>query len=237
MGNGQFTGKTIKTFLPIAYNLLPIKLMAKNKPDGLTHYELLYIVSNQFSEDELNPIKDKVEKIITDHHGSITFKEDLGKKRLAYKIKQFRHGYYQLVEFDAPNASLPEINNLLRLMSDLIRHQILKCVAKTIEEKKAEAKIINQLINETANESITKEPSKKDRVEVIKATTPKASPAEEKTMSATEEVFSSTPINDQTVTENKTEESTKTKNDHKPELSDLDLDDKLNQILNTDSLL
>jgi small subunit ribosomal protein S6 len=188
--------------------------MAKNKPDGLTHYELLYIVSNQFSEEELNPIKTKVEGIITEHEGNITHKESLGKKRLAYKIKQWRHGYYELVEFDAPSASLPAINDLLRLMSDVIRHQILKCVAKTAEQKQAEAKLISQLLSETASESAKKEDSSTPKTSAPKIRAPKIE---------TKPVI--------------TPEAPTIKDEHKAELSDIDLDDKLNEILNTDSLL
>jgi small subunit ribosomal protein S6 len=231
--------------------------MAKNKPDGLTHYELLYIVSNQFSEDELTPIKDKVEGIITEHEGTITFKEDLGKKRLAYKIKQFRHGYYELVEFDAPSASLPAINDLLRLMSDLIRHQILKTVAKTAEQKQAEAKIISQLISDTASEP-TKEFSKKEtasvkdsveskdfvapRAKVAKETSSEVAPVVEEASpvisSKPEEVTETkeAPVVKETKEERKVADA-KSYGEPKTELSDLDLDDKLNQILNTDSLL
>jgi small subunit ribosomal protein S6 len=186
--------------------------MAKNKPDGLTHYELLYIVSNQFSEDELNPIKTKVEGIITEHGGTITHKESLGKKRLAYKIKQWRHGYYELVEFDAPSASLPEINNLLRLMSDIIRHQTLKCAVKTAEQRQAEAKLISQLISETASEP--KEVAKKEGT-----------------------VAPRTKITKKAIEPKTADEPKTAKEEHKAELSDIDLDDKLNQILNTDSLL
>jgi len=214
--------------------------MAKNKPDGLTHYELLYIVSNQFSEDELTPIKDKVEGIIAEHEGTITFKEDLGKKRLAYKIKQFRHGYYELVEFDAPSTSLPAINDLLRLMSDLIRHQILKTVAKTAEQKQAEAKIISQLISDTASEPV-KEFSKKEEV-TNKISTPKVKIDKEEVEEAPKEEIKEI-VEEVTEEEVKPEVApvekvvVKAKDDHKAELSDLDLDDKLNQILNTDSLL
>lgn len=223
--------------------------MAKNKPDGLTHYELLYIVSNQFSEDELTPIKDKVEGIIADHEGTITFKEDLGKKRLAYKIKQFRHGYYELVEFDAPSASLPAINDLLRLMSDLIRHQILKTVAKTAEQKQAEAKIISQLISDTASEPV-KEFTKKEET-TPRVYTPKVNVVEEakssdaKVMEDKEEIKevveeAEVVPAEKVVAEAKDDHNvadTKSYGAPKAELSDLDLDDKLNQILNTDSLL
>ena len=99
--------------------------MSKSKSSTLPHYELLYIISNKFSENEVPPIKETVEKLITDNQGAITLRQDWGEKKLAYPIKHFRHGYYQLLEFDMPAASIKIIANNLRLSDQIIRHQIV----------------------------------------------------------------------------------------------------------------
>ena len=70
--------------------------MSKTKSSKIPHYELLYIVSNKYSEEELEPIKNKVNKIIEENGGKITFSEDWGKKKLCYPIKHFSYGYYLL---------------------------------------------------------------------------------------------------------------------------------------------
>ena len=54
--------------------------MAKNKKSVTPHYELLYIISNKFTEEEIKPIIEKVSKVITDNKGEITYTEDWGKK-------------------------------------------------------------------------------------------------------------------------------------------------------------
>lgn len=116
--------------------------MAKNKSDKLPHYELLYIVSNKFTEDELKPIQKNVEKIITDNGGEVTFKETWGKKKLAYPINHFNHGYYSLVEFDIKGEDMIKVNTLLRMSSDIVRHQIVtkkKLTAEEIAQEKIKA--------------------------------------------------------------------------------------------------
>ena len=100
--------------------------MSKTKSSTLPHYELLYIISNKFSENEVPAIKNSIEQLITDNQGEITLRQDWNKKKLAYPIKHFRHGYYQLLEFDIPATAVKIINNNLRLSDQILRHQIVK---------------------------------------------------------------------------------------------------------------
>jgi small subunit ribosomal protein S6 len=110
--------------------------MAKNKSSDVPHYEILYIISNKFTEEEVKPIQEKVKKIITDNGGKITFEEEWGKKRLAYPIKHNNHGYYILSEFDIEGKKLEKINETLRLTNEVIRFQI---ITKEIKKSKPTA--------------------------------------------------------------------------------------------------
>jgi len=66
----------------------------------MKNYELLYIVSNQYTEDELKTIKDKVNTLLQKYGGVLGFTEFLGKKKLAYPIDKVNHGYYVVAEFE-----------------------------------------------------------------------------------------------------------------------------------------
>lgn len=119
--------------------------MSKVKSSEIPHYELLYIISNKFSENELTPIVEMVHKTIKDNNSSITHTENWGKKRFAYPIGHFHHGYYNLVEFDAPGEKLAKIDKALRLASEILRHQIVKKKIKTEEEIEREKKIAEKI--------------------------------------------------------------------------------------------
>ena len=108
--------------------------MSKNKQLETFYYELLYLVPNKYSEDELAVIINKVRKIINDCGGNITYSEEWGKKRLAYPIKHFRHGYYNLVEFDLAGEKIIKIDRALRLANEILRHQIIKKNKKIAEK-------------------------------------------------------------------------------------------------------
>lgn len=141
--------------------------MAKSKKTGRSHYELLYIVANKFTEDELKPIMEKVEKFITDHEGEITYKEEWGNKKMAYAISDFSFGYYNLVEFDVETVNLYEIDRALRLSNDVLRHQIV------VKRKRSEEEIQKQKEEE-------KERMKKEKEKIKEETKKESKPKEEK---------------------------------------------------------
>lgn len=147
--------------------------MSKVKSSELPHYELLCLFSNKFSETEVEPIKASVVKLITDQGGVITLEEYWGKRKLAYRVDGFRHGYYYLVEFDLTGPKLNEINNRLRLSKDIVRHQIIKKHKKTEEEIAEEKRIAAKI---AASKKIEKQAEEKD--ELIKKETPKETKAE-----------------------------------------------------------
>lgn len=107
----------------------------------MPHYELLCLISNKFSESEVEPIRETIKKMLADYGGKITMEEYWGKRKLAYKVDGFRHGYYYLVEFDMEGPKLNEINNRLRLSKEILRHQIVVKRKRTAAELEEEARI------------------------------------------------------------------------------------------------
>lgn len=114
--------------------------MSKTKSDKMPHYELLYIISNKFTEDEVNPIAERVNASVAQYGGSVTYIENWGKRRLAYPIEHFAYAYYCLVEFDMPGANLKKLDDSLRLASDILRYQIVARPMRSSEEIAEEKK-------------------------------------------------------------------------------------------------
>ncbi len=151
--------------------------MSKTNASRIPHYELLYIVSNKFTEDELKPIIKKVGAIINDRGGKATLTEEWGKKRLAYPIKNFSHAYYVLVEFDFEGEKVESIDRDLRMMSEILRHQIVSKRVKTAEDIKKEKEISEKIaarkekeaekeVKEEKKEDEKKEEKKKEKVDI-----------------------------------------------------------------------
>jgi len=112
-------------------------IMSKTKKDNLARYEILYIVSNEFSEDEVNGIDAKVQKIIEDNKAKVTKKTSLGKRQLAYKIQKFDYGYYNLIIFETERENIANIDRLVRQMREILRYCIVINESDDVESLKS----------------------------------------------------------------------------------------------------
>ncbi|PIR93285.1 30S ribosomal protein S6 [Candidatus Falkowbacteria bacterium CG10_big_fil_rev_8_21_14_0_10_43_10] len=127
--------------------------------ESLERYELVYLISNKFSENELEPITSSVLKLIKDNGGKIIQEENWGKKKLAYPIGQFFYAYYILVEFDLPGAGVEKLNKFLRLSEEIIRYLTVKKRIKTPKEIENEKRIAKKIAEQTEEEK-NKKPEK-----------------------------------------------------------------------------
>ncbi|MFA5358688.1 MAG: 30S ribosomal protein S6 [Patescibacteria group bacterium] len=100
----------------------------------LKHYELLYIIPAKYTVNELPAVNDKIKAILSEYGCQITYEEDMGKKKLAYPIKQVYHGYYFVTEFNLNPDKLKGLDTSLRLFPDVLRHLVVIKKEKTAEE-------------------------------------------------------------------------------------------------------
>lgn len=92
----------------------------------MNKYELVVIVAPNLTEEEVKATEEKVKTVITDNSGVIDNVDDWGKRRLAYEINDFNEGFYYLVNFSS-NPELPkELDRILRISDNVIRHMIVK---------------------------------------------------------------------------------------------------------------
>jgi small subunit ribosomal protein S6 len=143
--------------------------MSKTKSSEKVHYELLYIIPNKFTDDEAKAIDEKIKKSITDAEGEITYSEDWGKKKLAYQIENYNHGYYKLVEFDLTGVELAKIDNSLRLSNDVLRHQIIKTKKRTAQEIEKDKKQSEEFFRMRHTEKDGEKPAEGEKVAVAAA--------------------------------------------------------------------
>ncbi|MFA5047413.1 MAG: 30S ribosomal protein S6 [Patescibacteria group bacterium] len=105
----------------------------------LRNYELLYIVPNQYTEGELNAIKEKIDSMLKKYGAILGYEELMGKKKLAYPINKIAHGYYVMTEFElADGREMKNINEFLRLDKEILRAQIISKKKMTAEEQEKE---------------------------------------------------------------------------------------------------
>ncbi len=89
-------------------------------------YELLYIIPTSFTDEEVGTVETKISALITKWGATVETTKRLGKLRLAYAIKDQRHGHYVMTLFKADGASLAKMEDNLRINNDILRHLILR---------------------------------------------------------------------------------------------------------------
>ncbi|MBL7058552.1 30S ribosomal protein S6 [Patescibacteria group bacterium] len=148
--------------------------MSKIKKDAKGRFELLSLTANTFTEDEARDITKKINKVIEGNNGTIIENKEWGKKRLAYTIKKFNFGYYNLVVFDIDRKEIETINRLLNQMREILRFTIVKYIIPyTIKVGLPEVKIVKNPVIE-GKPSTSKATATEEIKEETKATKPKA---------------------------------------------------------------
>ncbi|MDD4996315.1 MAG: 30S ribosomal protein S6 [Patescibacteria group bacterium] len=126
-------------------------------------YELLYIVPGPLTEKDLPEISKKVKNLIEKFGGNVVKEDNLGNKKLAYPIKGIYRGFYLLVNFNLKTEFLKNLNKELKLLSEILRHLIVKII-----ERKEEPKKIKNKIEESPNESKEEVPNKEEKIDLEK---------------------------------------------------------------------
>jgi small subunit ribosomal protein S6 len=87
-------------------------------------YEAFYIVKPDITDSDIQKIAERFKGIVESHGGTVESAAKWDKRKLAYEVQGFKEGNYVLMNFEAP-ADLPaELNRLMRISDDVIRHRI-----------------------------------------------------------------------------------------------------------------
>lgn len=84
-------------------------------------YEILYIINPAVNENE---VVEKLNSVITANGGDIKNSDVWGLKRLAYDIRGIEEGVFVLVVFDAESACVKEIDRVMRINENILRHMV-----------------------------------------------------------------------------------------------------------------
>ena len=92
----------------------------------MNKYEMMFIVKATIDEAKVNEVAENLKSVITSMKGTITDSKDLGQKKLAYPIKKEVTGFYFVVNFDADNTCVAELDRKARIDELVIRHMIIR---------------------------------------------------------------------------------------------------------------
>jgi small subunit ribosomal protein S6 len=91
-------------------------------------YELIFICKPDLPEEEVKAQAQVIQDAIESGGGKVTKAEQWGKKKLAYKVQKFDHGFYAFFEYSTEeNSALPkEIERRLRVAEPVIKFMTVR---------------------------------------------------------------------------------------------------------------
>jgi small subunit ribosomal protein S6 len=89
-------------------------------------YELVYVVSPEATEEQVNDLHTQVDGIVQRMGGQIEKTENWGRRKLAYEIGRHKEGTYVLETILGGGDLLKEIDRRLKVFDIVIRHLVVR---------------------------------------------------------------------------------------------------------------
>jgi small subunit ribosomal protein S6 len=89
-------------------------------------YELVYVVSPDATEEQVNDLHTQVEGIVQRMGGQLEKTENWGRRKLAYEIGRHKEGTYVLEIILGTGELLKEIDRRLKVFDIVIRHLVVR---------------------------------------------------------------------------------------------------------------
>jgi small subunit ribosomal protein S6 len=92
-------------------------------------YDLLLLLSIEAIDDERAKIVADVESAVASGGGTVTRRDDWGRRPLSYRINHEAEAEYHLLQFSGPTELLESLSHSLRINDGVLRFRIIKVLA------------------------------------------------------------------------------------------------------------
>ena len=89
-------------------------------------YEVVIILDAGLEEEQITAVLDRSVAAVREGGGTPGTLERWGKRRFAYELKHRWEGYYALLDVTAEPAVMAELDRMLSLADEVIRHKIIR---------------------------------------------------------------------------------------------------------------
>lgn len=89
-------------------------------------YEVMVILEAGLEEEQIRGILDRTTGLISSQGGTPGRIDKWGKRRFAYEIDHRQEGIYAVVEAQAEPAVMSEVDRMLRLADEVVRHKVIR---------------------------------------------------------------------------------------------------------------
>ncbi|HEY7947904.1 MAG TPA: 30S ribosomal protein S6 [Acidimicrobiales bacterium] len=89
-------------------------------------YEVVIIFDTEVDESAITAVLERGLDVIRNSGGTVGTVDRWGKRTLAYEIQKKREGYYVVAEFTAEPKASADLDRLLVLADEVLRHKIMR---------------------------------------------------------------------------------------------------------------
>jgi small subunit ribosomal protein S6 len=83
-------------------------------------------IAKPLEDAEVDPIAEFVSNLIKKNGGNVEKVDRWGKRHLAYPVKKQADGNYVLINFEADPEVIKEIDRVMKIQDDILKHLIVK---------------------------------------------------------------------------------------------------------------
>jgi small subunit ribosomal protein S6 len=96
-------------------------------------YEVMVILDASLDDDVVNETIDRATKLVADRGGAVSKVDRWGKRRFAYEIQHRTEGYYTVIQTSAEPAVMADLERMLGLADEVVRHKVIRLPDKVAE--------------------------------------------------------------------------------------------------------
>ncbi|MGE5483666.1 MAG: 30S ribosomal protein S6 [Ignavibacteriales bacterium] len=119
-------GHIVNPITPLLHGIAVEPHSPQEEVKDVREYEVMYILQPDLDEEKVTAAVEKYSGLIQANGGTVTNVEKWGKRRLAYELKGQREGNYVLVQFSGEPAVSSELDRVMKISEEVLRHLIVR---------------------------------------------------------------------------------------------------------------
>lgn len=89
-------------------------------------YEVMLIVDPRLEDAAIQQAVDRTFAAVTQRGGEVQKLDHWGRRKFTFEIGHLREGYYVLADVQADSAAISELDRVLKLADEVIRHKVVR---------------------------------------------------------------------------------------------------------------
>lgn len=85
-------------------------------------YETIFILRPTMNDQEITELIENYQSVLVREGAEILFRQDMGKKKLAYPLRHFQNGHYVIYRYQVAPAAVKELERSMKINEDVLRY-------------------------------------------------------------------------------------------------------------------